>query len=274
MTSESSRVIAALDMSSTSVATKFATAVRRHIAMPKVGYRLFMRGGPPVVRRLVGEMRFRVFLDLKFPGIPSEVREASADATRLGVALFTVCTLNSMAALQAAKEGVDAAMAEPVMAGRPRPKILGTTVLTSQDFQSLRRFGLVRRSNEVSGQVYLEGDPGFEQFKAEQVVACVVSLARFAQQAGLDGVVTSASAEEVVAVRNACGPDFTIVATSVNTAGVPVYDQKRAGRAGEAICAGADYVVIGRALLQAKDPVKKAKELAEETAAAIAARRT
>ncbi|MDP3727345.1 MAG: orotidine-5'-phosphate decarboxylase [bacterium] len=267
MISESNRIIAALDMSSMSAAIQFAKALREHIAMVKVGFLLFMCGGPPVMRYLAGEMRFPTFLDLKFPGIPSEVREASADATRLGVAMFTVYTLNSLEALRAAREGVDAAMAEPAMAGRSRPKVLGTTVLTSQDYESLRRLGLVGR------WVAAPGEPGQERQRQErQIQECIVSLAQLVQEAGLDGVVTSAAADEVIAVRNACGPNFTIVATSVNVAGMPVYDQKRAGRAGEAVAAGADYVVIGRALLQAKDPVAKVKNFAEEIAAAEAER--
>ena len=232
--------------------------------MVKIGYRLFLPNGPAIVRRFVREMRFRVFLDLKFPGIPSEVFEASAEATRFGVTMFTVYGLGGLAMMQAARAGVEKAMAEPKMDGRERPRVLATTITTSQGYASLLRLRLVRDSSDLKE----EFRPAFEDTEVERRV---VEVAQLAQEAGLDGVV--ASSREVASIRKACGSDFVIVATGINAFGIPAYDQMRTGTAGQAVQDGADYVVAGRMLLGARDPIGVAGRIICEITTAMQTRK-
>jgi orotidine-5'-phosphate decarboxylase len=125
--------------------------------------------------------------------------------------------------------------------GRSRPLVIGVTVLTSMDDATLRDTGVQR--------------PLLEQ---------VVTLARMAQGAGLDGVV--ASPQETAAIRSACGPDFAIVTPGIRgaSAGTAKNDQSRTMRPAEAITAGASYIVVGRPIIAATDPRSAAAAIVEE----------
>jgi orotidine-5'-phosphate decarboxylase len=216
-----------------------ARELRGVVGMVKVGSRLFTAEGPDVVHGLA-RMGCEIFLDLKFHDIPSTVAGAAKAAARLPrVRLVTLHTLGGTEILQAAVKAVRSAKA--------RPKLLGVTVLTSHDAASLRRVGI-------------SGPPKNR----------AVKLAKLAKSVGLDGVV--ASAHEIRAIRRACGPKFLIVVPGIRPATSAEDDQSRVATPGEAIRAGADYLVIGRPITGASDPRQAAIQIQDEVSAALAAR--
>ena len=216
-----------------------ARKLRGVVGMVKVGSRLFTAGGPDVVRGLA-RMGCNIFLDLKYHDIPSTVAGAVKMAARLpSVRLMTLHTLGGVEMLEAAATAVRSAKA--------RPKLLGVTVLTSHDAASLRRVGI-------------SGPPGSRALK----------LAKLAKRAGLDGVV--ASAHEIRAIRRACGPKFLIVVPGIRLDSSAEDDQSRVATPTEAIRAGADYLVIGRPITGARDPLQAAILIQQEKSEALAER--
>jgi len=176
------QLLVALDVDSGARALELASQLRDLAGGVKVGSRLFTSEGPTLVRRLV-ETGANVFLDLKFHDIPNTVAQAVEAAVSTGVWMLNVHASGGVPMmLAAARAAADTASRE----GRRRPLVIGVTVLTSMDDATLRGIGVQR--------------PLLEQ---------VVTLARMAQDAGLDGVV--ASPQETAAIRAACGPDFSIV---------------------------------------------------------------
>jgi orotidine-5'-phosphate decarboxylase len=234
------RVIVALDVATLPEATELARRLAPHLAAVKVGSQLFTADGPQAVRAM-RDLGLRVFLDLKFHDIPNTVAGAVVSARNLGVWMLNVhCSGGTIMMAEAAK----AASATP---STIRPLVLGVTVLTSFDEASLRAtLGTVRTLREV-----------------------VQQLARQAQAAGLDGVV--ASPHEIVDIRQACGPAFLIVTPGVRPAEAERGDQRRVMTPSEAIWVGADYVVVGRPILAAQDPVEAAQRIAEECMKALQA---
>jgi orotidine-5'-phosphate decarboxylase len=212
-----------------------ARRLRGAAGLFKVGLQLFTAEGPRAVERLAGS-GFEIFLDLKFHDIPNTVAGAVAAAAELPkVRLINVHALGGVAMMQAAREAV---------AGKKRrPALLGVTILTSMDTAALRRVGI-------------SGPPASR----------VVALARLAKLAGLDGVV--ASAHEARAIRRACGPRFLIVVPGVRPASAALNDQSRVATPGEAIRAGANYLVVGRPVTGASDPRDAALAIAREMAEA------
>ena len=210
-----------------------ARQLRGAAGMVKVGSQLFTAEGPRAVKALAG-LGFGIFLDLKFHDIPNTVAGAVAAAAELPkVRLLTLHTLGGHAMMRAAKDAVGGS--------KKRPALLGVTILTSMDEAAL-------------GSVGINGSP------AERALA----LARLAQEAGLDGVV--ASGQEARAIRAACGPKFLIVVPGVRPAGANAGDQSRVTTPGEAISAGADYLVVGRPITEAKNPRAAALAIAREIA--------
>ncbi|MEO0085335.1 MAG: orotidine-5'-phosphate decarboxylase [candidate division WOR-3 bacterium] len=196
----------------------------------KIGIDLFAAAGPELVREFV-RAGVDVFLDLKYSDIPSVVGKAVAVAAGLGVKLLTVHTMGGAKMLA---EAVRAAKA----AGPKRPLILGVTVLTSLD-----RAGL----EQVTG-------------RDEEVRNRVLALARLAQSTGCDGVV--ASPEEIGALKKECGPGFVVVTPGIRlgpAAGKD--DQARTLTPAEAARAGADYIVVGRPIYEAADPLQAMAEI-------------
>lgn len=234
------RIIAALDFTTPEVAFNFAELMRPAVGMVKVGLELFTSAGPELVHTLVGNGS-AVFLDLKFNDIPNTVAGASRNAARLGVRMFNVHCSGGLAVMQAARQAVEEVMREPIMEGKSRPLVLGVTVLTSQTGADFEREGL-----------------------SVNVPELVVKRALLAKEAGLDGVV--ASPQEAKAIRDVCGPNFTIVTPGITVGGGPAHDQKRTGTAGQAVRDGADYVVVGRAFTQARKPLEVAEQLTAEIA--------
>ncbi len=200
----------------------------------KIGKQLFTAEGPPIVRALA-ERGDRVFLDLKFHDIPNTVAGAVTSAVATGAWMVNVHASGGRRMMAAAAEAATAAAARH---DRPRPLVIGVTVLTSLDDAGLRETGIDR--------------PVIEQ---------VVGLARLAQSSGLDGVV--ASPQEIGAIRAACGAGFLIVTPGIRSpAGAGADDQARTMGPAEAVAAGASYLVVGRPITGASDPRAAAAEMA------------
>jgi orotidine-5'-phosphate decarboxylase len=204
--------------------------------MFKVGPHLFTSAGPGVVREIVAAGG-RVFLDLKFHDIPAVVAAAGREATRMGVSLFTVHASGGGEMLRRVAEAV-AETAE--REGLERPRVLGVTVLTSADDATLAEAGVGSRVEEQ-----------------------VARLARLADASGLDGCI--ASPHEIALVRRAVSrPGFLVVTPGVRPRAAAHDDQRRVMTPEEAVRAGADYVVVGRAILKSADRARAAREIVEE----------
>jgi orotidine-5'-phosphate decarboxylase len=207
----------------------------------KVGSQLFTSEGPRAVEKLAG-LGFGIFLDLKFHDIPNTVGHAVAAAARLpGVRLMTIHAANGLAGLRAARQAVGSR--------KNRPVLLGVTVLTSFDAGTLQQIGM-------------EGS----------LESRVLALAQMAKDAGLDGVVTSAY--EAPAVRREFGPEFKILVPGVRPAAADANDQSRVATPGDAVRAGADYLVVGRPITAAKNPREAALAIVKEISAGSSGRST
>ena len=220
------RVIVGLDFPDAASALTLVHRLDPDACGVKIGKELFTSAGPDVVRACVSR-GFRVFLDLKFHDIPNTVGQACAAATRLGVWMLNVHASGGPAMLDAARAGVDRAAAQ---SGRKAPLLIAVTVLTSLSDDDLAQVG-VRDSAQAQA----------------------LRLARLARAHGLDGVVCSP--HEVPALRDATGPDFKLVTPGIRLGDAEVDDQTRIATPESAIRAGADYLVIGRPVTQAPDPL-------------------
>jgi orotidine-5'-phosphate decarboxylase len=226
------RVIVALDFPDMMSAFALAARLDPSACAVKVGKELFTVAEAGLVRELV-RRGFRVFLDLKFHDIPNTVAQACVAATRLGVWMIDVHAAGGEAMMKAAREAVAATAKDE---GKPRPLLVAVTVLTSLTAEDLAATGVT-------------GTPQ----------AQVLRLARLAQANGLDGAVCSA--QEAAALRAACGPEFKLVTPGIRPAGDSAHDQARVMTPHAAIAAGADYLVIGRAITGAADPLRALKEI-------------
>ena len=215
------------------------------VGMFKINIHLFTSAGPEAVRK-ISELGPGVFLDLKYHDIPNTVAGAVSAACALpGVRLLNVHTTGGLEMMRAGAE----ALAKSGLRGA-RPQLIGVTVLTSLDQKALRQVGIA-------------GAPAVR----------VPSLSKLAKRAGLDGVV--ASPLEVRRIRRACGPRFLIVVPGVRPVlpggGQRLDDQARVATPGEAIRAGASYLVVGRPITAAPDPRTAAQSIVQEMAAATRA---
>ncbi|MHB1565383.1 MAG: orotidine-5'-phosphate decarboxylase [Acidiferrobacter sp.] len=209
-------IIVALDFPT----AKAALALARHLdpgqCRVKVGMELFTAAGPAVVRTLQ-KAGFEVFLDLKFHDIPHTVARACGQAVDLGVWMINVHALGGPRMLAAARTAVTGTT-----------RLIGVTVLTSHDEEELRRIGL------------------------GESAAHVQQLAALCAHEGLDGVVCSA--REAQGLRAAHPRPFVLVTPGIRPEGAAADDQRRVAGIGEALAAGADYLVIGRPIIAAADP--------------------
>jgi orotidine-5'-phosphate decarboxylase len=230
------RLIVALDVETPEKARAIVSELKTHAGMFKIGSQLFTAAGPGIVREIVGTGG-RLFLDLKFHDIPNTVARAGVEAARLGVSIFNVhASGGSEMMRRTAAEVHDAAARENFAP----PRVIAVTALTSADAATLAEVGF---SSSVDEQVE--------------------RLARMASDCGMDGVV--ASPHEVGLVRAAVGrKDFLVVTPGVRPAGTSHGDQKRVMTPAEAVRAGADYLVIGRAILEAPDMIRAAEEIIRE----------
>jgi orotidine-5'-phosphate decarboxylase len=233
------RVVLALDIDSDREALAIVDQLKASVGMFKVGHQLFTAYGPNIVRQIISAGG-AVFLDLKYHDIPNTVAKAVAEAVKLGVRIVNVHALGGADMMKAAAES---ARETADKLGLPRPVLLAVTVLTSMDEKSLRRELKITRSlqREVS------------------------HLARMAQRSGMDGVV--ASPQEIKLLRRAVRGTFVILTPGVRPAWAAKDDQKRIMTPGQAVAAGADFIVVGRPVLKAEDrnaAVEKIREEIEE----------
>jgi orotidine-5'-phosphate decarboxylase len=228
-------LILALDLDNLESVKKLVRLLSGEVGMFKVGKQLFLHAGPVVVK-LIHEMGGEVFLDLKFHDIPTTVAKAAIEATRLGVKMLNVHASGSLEMMSRTVKEVNRVCRQEKLR---RPTMLAVTVLTSLDKSDLSKVG-------VDGEV----------------VDQVVRLALLSRKAGIDGVV--ASPHEVAQIRAACGKRFIIVSPGIRPRGTAKEDQTRVMTPGEAIRVGADYIVVGRPIVEAKDPLRGAREIISE----------
>lgn len=235
-----SKILLPLDTDTADKALEMARLVVDEVGGFKVGLELVNAAGFDVFDRLraLAGADAKIFYDCKLHDIPNTVAGASRAVARRGVWMFNIHALGGSemmrAAVQAAKEGADSA-------GGTKPLVIAVTVLTS------------------ISEAVLEGELGIKG----GVAAVVEDLARLAQDSGCEGVV--ASPHEINVIREACGPDFLIVTPGVRPAGAALGDQKRVMTPGEAVRAGADYLVVGRPITGDPDPAQAARRINAET---------
>ncbi len=231
-----SRLFVALDTPDINRARELSRVLAGRVGGFKIGLQAFVALGPS----LVGELRdlgHLVFLDLKFHDIPNTVGAASAAAARLGAAFFTVHALGGPSMIARAVEASRAA----VPPGSERPVVLAVTILTSHDDLSLREVGITGASAEA-----------------------VPRLAALAREAGAGGVVCSSL--EVASARRAF-PEGVLVVPGIRLEAQgpkPQDDQARVGTPAAAVRAGADWIVVGRPITEAEDPVAAAAAIADD----------
>jgi len=240
MSSARERLIFALDVDSFEQAQRWVKLLHDKVGIFKVGKQLFTRCGPAVVQMIKDEGG-EVFLDLKYHDIPNTVAKAGVEACRLGARIFNVHALGGLEMMKKVVAETDACSCGN------RPLRIAVTILTSSTEETLQGIGIDRPVTEM-----------------------VPRLARLTKDAGMDGVV--ASPQEVGLIREACGDDFIIITPGVRPSFSSMDDQKRVTTPAEAIAAGADYLVIGRPISAAADPVVAAEMIIEEMEGALAAR--
>jgi orotidine-5'-phosphate decarboxylase len=230
------RLIVALDVSSAAEAQKVVGTLGESVRSYKVGMQLYTAAGPNIVRDLVGSGR-QVFLDLKYHDIPNTVVAAVREAAALGVGMLTVHASGGTKMLRAAAEAARSSSKTPL-------HILAVTVLTSMGGEDLNQIGV-----------------------PDSVADQVVRLASMALKAGCTGVVSSA--QEVRTLRAKLGNRFLAVTPGVRPTGTEPGDQARVVTPTVAIASGATHIVVGRPILQAKDPRGAARQIQQEVSAAV-----
>jgi orotidine-5'-phosphate decarboxylase len=233
------RLIVALDVDTRAQAESLVDRLGGLVGQFKIGSQLFTACGPAAVEA-VQKRGGRVFLDLKFHDIPTTVAGAAREAARMGVFMFNVHASGGRAMMRAAADGAAVTAKE---LGASRPLVLAVTVLTSLDRAALGR--------ELGVTSSVEGH--------------VLHLCRLAREAGLDGCV--ASPIEIAAIRRQLGPAWVIVTPGVRPAGSEAGDQARIATPAAATRAGAHYLVVGRPITGAADPVKAAEAILNEMSA-------
>ena len=249
---QSPELIVALDVPTFKEAKRFVDILYPTVKLFKVGSQLFTAYGPEAVK-MVGEKGGRVFLDLKFYDISQTVFSAVASGTGLSCEMISIKTevkntlseeavslwpvfmmtvyIDSQGNKEMLAKAVEGAEKRAKELGRDKPYIIGVTVLTDNN------------SNKNTSTIVLE-------------------KAQLAKGAGLDGVVCSVY--EAQAVREECGKDFIIVTPAIRPKGTANHDQKRTATSKEAMEAGANYIVVGRPIVEAQDPRKAAEAILKE----------
>ena len=229
------RLIVALDFSTLEEAKTVVLALGDSVSYYKVGMELYYAAGSEMIKFLKDQGKF-VFLDLKLQDIPNTVAKSLSVLTALGADMMNV---HAVGGAQMMSEAAKAVRETAAKLGRPAPKLIAVTVLTSMDDTQW-------------------ADLNYKKNIGEQVVA----LAILTKKAGLDGVV--ASPQEAAAIREACGPDFLIVTPGVRPAGTALNDQSRVATPAGAIKNGSSHIVVGRPITQAEDRIAAAKNIVAE----------
>lgn len=226
-------IIIALDYSSRDEVMALVDQLNPQWCSVKVGKELFTRTGPVLVKELI-DKGFRVFLDLKFHDIPNTVERACRAAADLGVWMLNVHALGGMKMMEAAREAISSN-------GTQKPLLIAVTVLTSMNQAALDQIGLSGTPSEA-----------------------VLRLASLANDSGLDGVVCSAL--EARMIRDALGSNFTLVTPGIRPRGSDLGDQQRVTTPADAIQIGVDYLVIGRPITAADNPLSALERIRKEIA--------
>ena len=235
MSDPKEKIIFALDVDHFSEAQEWVKLLKNQVGMFKVGKQLFTHAGPKVIDMILAKGQ-KVFLDLKFHDIPNTVAKAGEEATKHNVTMFN---LHALGGFEMMKKTVEGSRTVAKTLGIPKPLILAVTLLTSMDENTIKEVG-------IQGPV----------------VEQVGRLASLAMKAGVDGVV--ASPQEVAIIRNKCGDRFLIVTPGIRMPSSKSDDQKRTLSPKEAVAAGADYLVIGRPIKEAKDPLEAVQKIVED----------
>lgn len=230
-------IIVAVDVPSASEITPLLDKLPDQLSWYKVGLELFSAGGPAVLAPF-SQRRKQIFLDLKLHDIPRTVSNAVTSAAKLGVNLMTVHAIGGRAMLKAAAEAAAAF-------GPGRPRLVAVTTLTSLNQDDF-------------------ADLGIQRTVADQALA----LTDLALSCGIDGVVTSV--HEAPLLRHKFGKAPILVTPGIRPSGADVGDQKRVATPAVAVQAGSTYLVIGRPIVEAKDPFKVTQAIQAEIDAAWA----
>ena len=230
------KLVLALDVDDFKSAEGLVDKLKDYVGVFKIGSQLFTSEGIKVIE-MVNQKGCRVFLDLKFHDIPNTVKGAAESATKLGIYMFNIHTSGGYEMMKSAAE---ATKETSLKSGIKKPLVLGVTVLTSIN------------------QEVLEKEIGVNKTIKEHVV----HLAKLAKAAGLDGVV--ASPHEIKDIRDACGEDFVILTPGIRPKSKYLDDQKRVMTPKQALSLGADFLVIGRPIRNAKNPAEAAQDILKE----------
>lgn len=228
--SSDSPIIVALDFPSTDKALSLVQRLHPERCRLKVGKELFTRGGPALVDTLVGK-GYDVFLDLKFHDIPNTVAAACSAAAELGVWMVNVHAQGGRRMMEAAREALQKSSHQPLL--------IAVTILTSMGQEDIQEVGL-------------SGTPADN----------VKRLATLAQDAGLDGVVCSP--QEVAMLRETVNCDFKLVTPGIRPSWSAKGDQTRITTPSDAIALGSNYLVIGRPITGAEEPLEALSRIEEE----------
>ncbi|QSX42490.1 orotidine-5'-phosphate decarboxylase [Shewanella cyperi] len=221
-------ILVALDFDDRNAALQLVDKLDPAMCRLKVGKEMFTLFGPELVRDFQGR-GFELFLDLKFHDIPNTVAKAVAAAAELGVWMVNVHAGGGLAMMEAARKAL-----EPY--GEQAPWLIAVTVLTSMSDDDLKLLGI--------------NVPAAEHVKR---------LAGLTKQAGLDGVVCSA--QEATMLKQQLGQEFKLITPGIRPAGSDAGDQHRIMTPAKALEAGSDYLVIGRPITKAADPLQALKDI-------------
>lgn len=226
---DSPRILVAMDFDNQQACLEMASRLDPALCRLKVGKELFTAAGPQVVEALMGK-GFDVFLDLKFHDIPNTTAKAVKAAAELGVWMVNVHASGGERMMAAARNELDKRSGNV-------PLLIAVTVLTSMEASDLAQIGIAREPREQ-----------------------VLHLASLAKQSGMDGVVCSA--QEASMLSTQLGSDFCLVTPGIRPADAAADDQRRIVTPADAIAAGSHYLVIGRPITQAPDPVAACQSIA------------
>ncbi|MBD3251385.1 orotidine-5'-phosphate decarboxylase [Candidatus Uhrbacteria bacterium] len=260
------RIIIALDVDSTEDALQLVGQLHEHVGAFKIGFEFILmlarrvltgggKGGLPTFvedsHRLMHAFNGKAFVDAKLHDIPNTVEKAMYQVGLMGVKMVNLHIQGADQMMAKALKGLQRGANE---AEYTQPLLLGVTMLTSLDYTDLVKLGIYNQSHRTA------------EAQERAKLQFVVNLAKTAQQQGLDGVICSA--KETCEIRQVCGPDFRLVTPGIRPRWAEQNDQKRITTPSDAIRNGSDYLVIGRPITQAANPVDAAKRIADEIAEA------